>query len=139
MQTTTTLEIYRAKKYQYFNLAFTIFWLGLAALSYEREEGFDFVVIGYGTAGILYFVAYLLSRKPYLIIANNAIHYEKLFKKHAIAFDDITLIKKSAGDYLIKTESKELLIAPSVMSKEDKEKLWGFLERVEMSMTPFLK
>jgi len=97
------------KKQQFFNVFLGFFWIlyGIFGLLSKNYRTFDFISI---FIGIAYIVFYFLDKKEqYLIITDDEIKEDYLFGK-SIKTDTIKKISEFAGDIIIKTHSKELVI-----------------------------
>lgn len=97
------------KKQQFFNVFLGFFWIlyGIFGLLSKNYRTFDFISI---FIGIAYIGFYFLDKKEqYLIITDDEIKEDYLFGK-SIKTDTIKKISEFAGDIIIKTHSKELVI-----------------------------
>ncbi len=70
--------------------------------------------------------------KPILIVENNRIIYNNLFKSKIFKLDEIVRIKKFAGDYTIFTETDKIKINTQVFEKESLEELNMILENLHL-------
>jgi len=70
--------------------------------------------------------------KPILIIGNDQIIYNDLFRSKSFSLYEIVRIKKFAGDYTIYTETDKIKINTQVFEKESLEELNMILEKLNL-------
>lgn len=70
--------------------------------------------------------------KPILIIRNDQIVYNDLFRSKSFSLYEIVRIKKFAGDYTIYTETDKIKINTQVFEKESLEELNMILEKLNL-------
>lgn len=70
--------------------------------------------------------------KPILIIGNDQIVYNDLFRSKSFSLYEIVRIKKFAGDYTIYTETDKIKINTQVFEKESLEELNMILEKLNL-------
>lgn len=70
--------------------------------------------------------------KPILIIVNDQIIYNDLFRSKSFSLYEIVRIKKFAGDYTIYTETDKIKINTQVFEKESLEELNMILEKLNL-------
>lgn len=133
------MKIRFKKKKLYPNLIIGIVWIGLGISSLLRSHlGWSFTVIG-----ILYIGHFLFDlTNQYLTIENGIIRKNGLhgFGKE-INLNEIASIKKFAGDYILKTESKELKINTDLIEEKSLAELDRILGNLNLPLdkTPFAK
>jgi hypothetical protein len=97
------------------NLVFGVFWLAFGLLSLFTKENTSWTDYGYLVISVMYFALYYYQRQQgYLMIENGVMRINGSFGKK-IELTDIKEIKKFAGDYIIKTDKKELGINTQLM------------------------
>lgn len=97
------------------NLVFGVFWLAFGLLSLFTKENTSWTDYGYLVISVMYFALYYYQRQQgYLMIENGVMRINGSFGKK-IKLTDIKEIKKFAGDYIIKTDKKELGINTQLM------------------------
>tara|TARA_R110002049_G_scaffold37208_1_gene117525 strand:- start:85131 stop:85541 length:411 start_codon:yes stop_codon:yes gene_type:complete len=133
------MKIKYKKKRLYANLIIGCMWIGFGIFNLLEEEKTDWYDYGYLVMGILYIGNYLYDiTNQYLTIENGTIKKSSIFKKK-IYIDDITWIKKFAGDYTLKTDTKELKINTELIEKESLTELNKILGKLNLpaEKTPF--
>jgi hypothetical protein len=130
------MKIKFKKKRLYINLMFGIVWIGLGIFSLLEDESERWFDYGYLLAGILYLRHYLYDlNNQYLTIENGTIRKNALFGfRKKIELNDINSIKKFAGDYTLKTETKELKINTELIDEKSLAELNKIL--VELDLSP---
>lgn len=97
------------------NLVFGVFWLAFGLLSLFTKKNTSWTDYGYLVISVMYFALYYYQRQQgYLMIENGVMRINGSFGKK-IELTDIKEIKKFAGDYIIKTDKKELGINTQLM------------------------
>lgn len=125
------MKIRYTKKRLRYNLIFGILWmvLGSSAIIFESGNVFNY---GYLIMGILYLGTYLFENsKQYLTIENGIISKNLLIPKN-INLNEITRIKKFAGDYVLKTDSTELKINTGLIDKNSLLELNAVLDNLNL-------
>ena len=121
---------FKKKRFRYY-LIFGILWLvlGTSAVIFDLNNPFSY---GYLLLGILYVGTYLFeNKKQYLTIENGIISKNHLIPKK-INLNEIKLIKKFAGDYILKTDSTELKINTDLIEEKSLEELNTVLENLNL-------
>ena len=101
---------------------FGLFWLilGVIAITNNFENYFNY---GYLIAALLYFGIYFFKiKKQYLTFENNVITLNKLIPKK-INLADLKQLKKSEGDYILKSDIEELYIKTRLIDKNSRKDL----------------
>ena len=133
------MKIRYKKKRLNSNLFIGIVWgiFGLLTLTYDGEmRWMDF---GYIFMAVLYLGQYIYeSRSQYLTIENGKIRKNRFFG-NALELDQITWIKKFAGDYILKTDTEELTINTEWIDDKSMEDLISVLYDLKLppEKTPF--
>jgi hypothetical protein len=103
--------------------------LGTTAVIFNSDKIINY---GYLLIGMLYVGTYFFENsQQYLTIENGTISKNTLFPKK-VNLNDITSIKKFAGDYIIKTDSTELKINIEVIDKNSLEDLNRVLDTLNL-------
>ncbi len=111
------------KTYLFMGLGFLA--LGLFGALLNAESNFNFII-----ATLYLFGAYYYSNYPMIEISESEIKENWWFGKR-IALKDIREIKYFAGDYIVKSQTKELEICKSQLNIEDQQLLTDFLRQFE--------
>jgi len=133
------MKVRYKKKKMRFNLIYGIIWavFGLLSLNYgEENEWTDYVFI---LMAVLYLGQYFYEwRNQYLTIDSEFIKVNSSFGKK-IRLSEISWIKKFAGDYILKTATKELTINTQIIDKVSLNELNEILAKLELpsDKTPF--
>ena len=92
------------------NLFIGIAWTIFALLTFSYDGETRWMDYGYVVIAILYIGQYIYEyRNQYLTIKNGMIRKNGLFGKK-LELEKIVWIKKFAGDYILKTDTRELTI-----------------------------
>ena len=114
------------------NLILGIIWLaiGLLNLNYDREN--RWTDYGYIVLAILYLALYIYQKKnKYLTIENGILKINGSFGKK-VNLTEIKRIKKFAGDYIIKTDKKELTINTQIIDPKSLTEFNAELEKLNV-------
>jgi hypothetical protein len=106
------MKIRFKKKRLYINLILGLVWTGLGVFSLLEDESLRWTDHGYLVVGILYLGHYLYDlNNQYLTIENGSIRKNILYGfRKKINLNEIYRIEKYAGDYILRTLTKELKI-----------------------------
>ncbi|MGK0446848.1 MAG: hypothetical protein ACJA2M_000617 [Polaribacter sp.] len=106
------MKIRFKKKRLYINLILGLVWTGLGVFSLLEDESLRWTDHGYLVVGILYIGHYLYDlNNQYLTIENGSIRKNILYGfRKKINLNEIYRIEKYAGDYILRTLTKELKI-----------------------------
>jgi len=135
------MKIRFKKKRLYANLIIGIVWTGLGVFNVLEDDNLRWSDYGYLVIGLLYVGHYLYDlTNQYLTIESGTIRKNGLYgfgKK--INLNEINWIKKFAGDYTLKTETKELKINTELIDKNSLTDLNCILEKLNLpaDKTPF--
>ena len=135
------MKIRFKKKRLYSNLILGIVWTILGIFNVIDNQSFRWLDYGYLVIGVLYIGHYLFDlSNQYLILENGTIRKNKLYgfgKK--INLNEINLIKKFAGDYILKTPTKELIINTELIEEKSLIELNRLLTELNLprEKTPF--
>ena len=114
------------------NLILGIVWLIFALLSFKYNEENRWTDYGYFVFGILYLVLYFYQKHyKYLTIENGILKLNGSFGKK-INLTDIKRIRKFAGDYILKTDEKELTINTQIIDPKSLAELNAELEKLNV-------
>jgi hypothetical protein len=114
------------------NLILGIVWLifGLLSLNYNGENRWS--DYGYLLFGILYLILYFYQKQyKYLTIEDGILKINGSFGKK-INLTEIKRIKKFAGDYILKTDKKELIINTQIIDPKSLTELNTELEKLDV-------
>ena len=129
---------YKKKRFKQ-NLIFGIVWtiLGFLNLQYIGEN--NWLDYGFLLVAMLYWISYFYEKSyQYLTIDNDWIMKNSPFGKK-INLSEVNRIKKFAGDYILKTDKKEMTINTEVIDEKSLEVLDRTLEKLDLpsDKTPF--
>ena len=133
------MKIRYTKKRLRANLILGLLWLALSlakGLFSVFDDWTDFFFVG---MAILYLGQYLIEwQNQYLSIDQDQIKVNYPFGKK-INLSDINRIKKFAGDYIIKTDRRELIINTQIIDRESLNVLNQVLATLDLppDKTPF--
>jgi len=126
------MKIKLKKRHLNINLFLGIIWFlfGVLELSFSEEIGwFDY---GSLVFGVLYLILYFYQKKhQYLTIENGILQINGSFGKK-INLTEIKRIKKFAGDYILKTDNKELTINTQIIEPNSLAELNSELEKLNL-------
>lgn len=114
------------------NLALGLVWLFWFITIYFSSEGTDWHDYGLGLFSMIYFGLYLYQRQnKYLTISDGWIKKNSPFGKK-IKLGEVDRIRKFAGDYILKTDSKEFVINTLIIAPESIKDLDGELQKLDV-------
>jgi hypothetical protein len=114
------MKIRFKKKRLYINLILGLVWTGLGVFSLLEDESLRWTDHGYLVVGILYIGHYLYDlNNQYLTIENGSIRKNILYGfRKKINLNEIYRIEKYAGDYILRTLTKELKINTELIEEK---------------------
>ncbi|OBX24355.1 MULTISPECIES: hypothetical protein [Bizionia] len=116
----------------YINLLFGSIWVILGIFTSWEAGKFRWSNYFYIIFGVIYLGIYFWEFKnQYLTITDNFIKNNSLFGKK-ILLKDIIHVKKVFGDYIIKTDQKELSINMSLVHADSKAELDAFINSINL-------
>jgi|25_taG_2_1085351.scaffolds.fasta_scaffold05388_1 hypothetical protein len=127
------MKIHYKKKRLKHAIIFGGLWLilGTLAIIFNPDNIFSY---GYIFMGFLYFGTYIFeNKKQYLTIENGTISRNGLITKK-INLTDIIIIKKFAGDYILKTDKTDFKINTQIIEKESLIDLNNELEKLNLEL-----
>lgn len=138
------LKIRFKKKRLYANLIIGVIWLVFAVIilftEFTEEEN-HWMIYVYPIIGFLYLGQYWYdSTFQYLIIDDNTIQRNIFYgTNRKIALKDITWIKKFAGDYILKSDQKDMHIDLRLIDESSLDELNKVLANLNLpaDKTPF--
>src|SRR5690606_4847142 len=88
------------------------------------------VLAGFVGIGLMYIVIALIQRnRPYILLFEDYIEKDGVFKKKKVKVLEIQSVKYFAGDYIIKTLSDELRIDTNLIDKRDLNDLHDYFRK----------
>lgn len=127
------MKIFQKKRILYPNLFFGVFWLIYGVYRFISGNGSQWLSYGFIIISILYLLQFFyFMYKPILIIVNDQIIYNDLFRSKSLSLYEIVRIKKFAGDYTIYTKTDKIKINTQVFEKEALEELNMVLEKLNL-------
>ena len=87
---------------------------------------------GFAGIGIVFIVQYFyLKNRAYIILTENAIISNGIFKKE-IDIKKVKSVKYFAGDYIIKSVEKEIVIDTNIVDKESQSHLKNYFDNLKL-------
>lgn len=111
------IKIWNSKKQLNRTLILGVVWMVIGLISIISNYK-NYALSGFTVIGLLYLAIYFYHKNiPYLLIENN--HLKKhAFGTQKINLADIIHFKKFAGDYIVHTKNKKLVIDTNMIDKE---------------------
>ena len=135
------MKIRFKKKRLYASLIIGIVWTGLGIFNLITDKHLRWSDYGYLVIGALYIGHYLYDLTfQYLNIENGTIQKNGLYGfRKKMNLNEIHWIKKFAGDYILKTETKELHINTELIDEKSLVELNKILSKLNLptEKTPF--
>ncbi len=126
------MKIKYKKKRLNHNLIFGILWLTISLLGIFTKDNPYWTDYGFLIISILYLGTYFYEKKnQYLTIKKGQILVNQPFGKKII-LAEIKRIKKFAGDYILKTDKKELTINTQIIDPNSLAELNNELEKLNV-------
>lgn len=113
------------------DLIFALVWLTMAIVSYSPEKSF-WITIGWAVISIAYFISFFYKKRtPSLMITNEVIKLGNPFRKE-MKISEVKEVKKFAGDYIFKSENRDLNVPSDFFTPEEIKKLEDKLESLKL-------
>ena len=126
------MKIQYKKRQLNFNLIFGIIWLTFFLLQLLFDDELNWIDYGWIFISLAYFGIYFYQKKyKYVIINNGFLTVNGPFGK-TINLTDIKMIKKFAGDYILKTDNEELIISTQYIGSKSLAELNKELEKLQV-------
>jgi hypothetical protein len=126
------MKIKLKKKHLNINLFFGIFWCLFGIVELIFRENIDWFDYGSLVFGIIYLIGFFYQKKHhYLTIQNDILKAHGSFGK-SIKLSEIKSIKRFAGDYILKSDKKELTINTQVIEPNSLAELNAELEKLKV-------
>jgi len=126
------MKIKLKKKHLNINLFFGMVWFLCGILGLIFRENTDWFDYGSLVIGIIYFIGFFYLKKyQYLTIQNGILKVHGSFGK-SIKLSEIKSIKRFAGDYILKSDRKELTINTQVIEPNSLAGLNAELEKLKV-------
>lgn len=114
------------------NLIFGIIWLTYFLVKLIFDEEIHWIDYGWILISLAYFGIYFYQKKyKYVSIENGILTVNGPFGKK-LNLNEIKRIKKFAGDYIIKTDNKELTINTQIIEPNSLAELNAELEKLNV-------
>jgi len=136
------MNIRYKKKRLRVNLFISIAWGVLVILTLffsSKRQWFDYT---YFVIFILYLAQYIYeNKKQYLTIENGTISKNLLFQTKKMNLNQITQVKKFAGDYILKSKLEELTINTQIIDEDSLADFDAVLSHLDLpaDRTPFAR
>ena len=128
------MKIRFKKKRLYINLILGLVWTGLGVFSLLEDESLRWTDYVNLVLGILYLAHYVYDLyNQYLTIENGSIRKNILYGvRKKINLNEIYRIEKYAGDYILRTLTKELKINIAFIEEKSLVELNGILKKLNL-------
>ncbi|CAM4282363.1 hypothetical protein [Gillisia hiemivivida] len=135
------MKIKFKKKRLYPNLLLGLLWTAIGVFNILEDNNLRWMDYGYFVIGILYLLHFIYDFKnQYLTIESGTIRKNALYGyRKKINLNEIYLIKKNTGDYILKTENQHLNINPNLIDENSFYTLTNLLGKLNLPShkTPF--
>jgi len=126
------MKIHYKKRQLNFNLIFGIIWFVYFFVQFYFDDKLHWIDYGWILISLTYFGIYFYQKKyKYVSIENGIITVNGPFGKK-LNLTKIKRIKKFAGDYIIKTDKKELTINTQIIEPNSLAELNAELEKLNV-------
>ena len=126
------MKLQYKKRQLNFNLIFGAIWFVYFFIKLFLEEKLHWINYGWILISLTYFGSYLYQKKfKYVSIENGVLKINGPLGKK-LNLTQIKRIKRFAGDYIIKTDKKELTINTKVIEPESLAELNAELEKLNV-------
>ncbi len=120
------------KRSLHLSFIFGMFWLLLFVSSYFTKDGpqwmdYRWLFISLLSLGLFYYQ----NKYPYVKIEKDALQIGGGFGK-TVRIDELLSIKKFAGDYILKTATKEAVINPQALDRQQLQLLDAALKKLDV-------
>ena len=123
------MKILYSKKSRKYDLFQGLFWILIGILSVIFSEKNNLLFYLYTPMGFIYLYLYI-KVKYYLSIENNIIKQNYIFGKK-MKFSEIKSIKHFAGEYILRTDTRKMIINLSLVDQNSHSELKGELKRLK--------
>ena len=129
------MRIQYKKKQVNLNLYLGLLWLVNGIIQTVRNENVDLFDYSWFLISGIYLLIYFYQKKEkYLTLENGFIKQNWPFGKK-LNLNEIKWIKKFAGDYILKTDEKELAINTQIINPSSLTELNAVLEKLNVEWT----
>lgn len=126
------MKIAYKKRHLNVNLILGLVWLVFFFVKVFAEEELNWIDYGWIIISAMYLGMYVYQKSyKYLTIENGVIKVNGWFGKK-VTLNDIKRIKKFAGDYILKTDNKELTINTQIIDPASLSELNAELEKLDV-------
>lgn len=126
------MKIAFKKKHLNINLIFGLVWLIWFVVGVFGKEEPNWTDYGWIVISLMYLGTYFYQKNyKYLTIENGIINVNGPFGKK-LTLTEIKRIKKFAGDYILKTDKKELTVNTQIIDSNSLAKLNSELEKLNV-------
>lgn len=126
------MKIAYKKKHLNINLILGLVWLAWFLTEVFIRKEFDAIDYGWFFISFLYLAIYFYQKKyKYLTIKNDTITVNGPFGKK-MNLTDVKQIKSFAGDYILKTDKKELIINTKIIDPNSLAELNAELKKLDI-------
>ncbi len=128
------MKIFPKKRILYPNLFFGVLWLSYGVYRFISGNGSQWLSYGFIIISIVYLIQFFyFFIKPVLVIENNQIIWNDLFRSKTFGLDEVVRIKKFAGDVTIFTKTDKIALNTQVFDKESAAYLNSFLDKLDLN------
>jgi len=128
------MKIKLSRKRLYTNLLLGVIWILFGISYFISEATMPWFGYAYQILGTLYLAHFMYDYKhQYLIIENGKIQKNILYSfKNKIELSEIDEIKSIKGNYILKSETRNLSIDPSLIHEQSLIKLLQILRQIDL-------
>ena len=121
------------KRHMNVNLIFGLVWMIWFLIIFFVNDEHSLIDYGWAFISVMYFSVYFYQRNhKYLTIENDYIKLNRPFGTK-LRITEIKEIKKFAGDYIIRTDKKELTIDSQLIDPHSNDELYAVIEKLRSS------
>ncbi|MBO0329260.1 hypothetical protein [[Muricauda] lutisoli] len=115
------------------NLALGLLWFAWFLTTYFTSEEVSWSEYGLGLFSLVYFGFYFYQKQnKYVTIADGYIQINAPFGKK-LNLNEVQRIRKFAGDYILKTDKKELVINTKIVDTDSLKDLDNELQKLDVT------
>lgn len=127
------MKIFQKKKRLYFNLFYGMIWMAYGVYRLISNNNSPWLSYGFIILSTLYLIQFFyFLYKPILLIENNQILWNDLFRSKTFGLNEIVKVKKFAGDYTIYSDKDKIKINTQLFEKEPIEELNAVFDKLDL-------
>ncbi len=130
------MNFYKKQKRIIWYLILGLFWIIYSLIFFITDKHPNAIYYIFLVIGFLYLIGYLNeTMNGYVTIKDGKISVNDMFVKKSIPFNQITEIHPFAGDYIIKSKSKEISINTQLLKPDSLKELDQELKKLNVTWT----